>query len=166
MHQSWMFRIHAMYVFVHCSGMKRVLPCSTASIAGRASGSIRTYHWSERSGSSTVCERWQRPSGRTWGFAPRSSPCSAMIRFTSWRASKRSLPASGPAASVIRPSGPMTVICSSPWRFPTSKSLKSWAGVTFTAPVPNFGSTRTPSATMGISRSRIGWRTFLPTSAR
>src|SRR5512146_2136297 len=44
MHQSWMFRIHDMYVLVQLSGMKRVRPCSTASMAGRASGSIRTYH--------------------------------------------------------------------------------------------------------------------------
>ncbi len=166
MHQSWMFRIHDMYVLVQDSGMNRVRPCSTASIAGRASGSMRTYHWSERSGSRMVCERWQRPMARTCGFVPRSSPCSARSSFTRLRASNRSRPATGPASAVMRPSGPMTVSCGRWWRFPVSKSLKSWAGVTFTAPVPNFGSTRIASATIGNSRPVSGWRTCLPTTSR
>ena len=67
---------------------------------------------------------------------------------------------------VFFPSNPTTVIIGSPWRLPTSKSLKSWAGVTFTAPVPNFGSTRIASATIGKVRPRIGWRTSFPTRCR
>ena len=145
--------------------MKRVCPCSTASMAGRARGSIFTNHCLESSGSSTVSQRWHRPSGRTCGFDPRSSPFSASRRFTSLRAANRSRPATGPAAAVIFPSRPMTVIISSRWRLPTSKSLKSWAGVTLTAPVPKAGSTRMASPMMGISRSTSGWRTFLPMSA-
>ena len=47
-------------------------------------------------------------------------------------------------------------------RCPVSKSLKSCAGVTFTAPVPNSGSTRTASAMTGISRSISGSTTVLP----
>ncbi len=166
MHQSWMLRIHAMYVLVQPSGMKRVRPSSTAAMAGRASGSIFTYHWSERSGSSTVSQRWQRPSGRRWAFAPRSSPFPASAALTAFRASKRSMPWKGPASAVMRPSGPMTDRRGSAWRCATSKSLKSCAGVTFTAPVPNFGSTSTASATTGNSRPVSGWRTFLPTTAR
>ncbi len=37
------------------------------------------------------------------------------------------------------------LISSSPWRLPVAKSLKSWPGVTFTAPVPNAMSTSTAS---------------------
>ena len=48
------------------------------------------------------------------------------------------------------------------WRLPDSKSSKLCAGVTFTAPVPNFGSTSSASAMMGNSRPVIGWRTLLP----
>ena len=146
--------------------MKRVRPSSTAAMAGRASGSIFTYHWSERSGSSTVSQRWQRPSGRRCGFAPRSSPFSASAALTALRASKRSIPWNGPASAVMRPSGPMTDRSGSPCRSATAKSLKSWAGVTFTAPVPNFGSTSTASAITGNSRPVTGWRTFFPTTAR
>ena len=41
------------------------------------------------------------------------------------------------------------LISSSSWRLPVAKSLKSCAGVTFTAPVPNLGSTRMASVMMG-----------------
>ena len=42
------------------------------------------------------------------------------------------------------------LISSRLWRLPVAKSLKSCAGVTFTAPVPNFGSTRIASVMIGI----------------
>ncbi len=113
-----------------------------------------------------VCERWQRPIASRCGFVPRSSPAAATSSFTFLRASKRSSPATGPAAAVILPARSITVSCSRPWRFPVSKSLKSCAGVTFTAPVPNFGSTRMASAMTGSSRPVSGWRTFLPTTPR
>ena len=48
------------------------------------------------------------------------------------------------------------------WRWPVSKSLGSWAGVTLTAPVPNLGSTSTASAMIGISRSTNGCLSSLP----
>ena len=44
------------------------------------------------------------------------------------------------------------------WRSPVSKSVWSWAGVTFTAPVPKSRSTNS-SATTGTSRSTKGMRT-------
>ena len=47
-------------------------------------------------------------------------------------------------------------------RRPTSKSLGSWAGVIFTAPVPKPSSTYS-SATMGISRFMMGRMHVLPT---
>ena len=39
------------------------------------------------------------------------------------------------------PSPFMTSTCGRPWRWPTAKSLASWAGVIFTTPVPNSFST-------------------------
>ena len=58
------------------------------------------------------------------------------------------------------------LISSSPWRLPVAKSLKSCAGVTFTAPVPNLGSTRMASVMMGKVRSTNGCLTSLPWRAR
>src|ERR1035441_8726249 len=49
----------------------------------------------------------------------------------------------------------MTLILGRLWRLPASKSLRSWAGVTLTTPVPNSGSARS-SRMMGISRSMSG----------
>ena len=46
-----------------------------------------------------------------------------------------------PAASDITPSSPITMISSSPCARPISKSLGSWPGVIFSAPVPNSGFT-------------------------
>ena len=50
-HQSWremvqslMLVIQCMYVLVHSSGTKRVLPVSTARMAGSASGCILSHH--------------------------------------------------------------------------------------------------------------------------
>jgi hypothetical protein len=45
---------------------------------------------------------------------------------------------------------------------PAAKSLVSWAGVTFTQPVPKAGSTKL-SATTGICRPVSGWFMSLPT---
>src|SRR5204862_23157 len=50
------------------------------------------------------------------------------------------------------------------WRWPISKSVGSWPGVTLTAPVPNSGST-TSSATIGISRPMCGTTAVRPTIA-
>ena len=65
MHQSWMLRIQWKYVLVQCSGTMRVASCSTAAIAGAASGSILQNHCVEISGSTIVLQRWQR--GRVIG---------------------------------------------------------------------------------------------------
>ena len=48
------------------------------------------------------------------------------------------------------------------WRLPVAKSLKSCAGVTFTAPVPNFMSTRMASVMTGTLRSTKGCTSILP----
>ena len=57
----------------------------------------------------------------------------------------------------------MIEIIGSLWRWPTSKSFGSCAGVTFTAPVPNSGSTSIASATIGnLAVRRAAARTVLP----
>ena len=69
-------------------------------------------------------------------------PSSRSAATTASRASSAVRPAKrSPAASVMRPSSPITEISSSPWARPISKSLGSWAGVIFSAPVPNSGFT-------------------------
>src|SRR5207247_1383519 len=57
MHQSRMFLIHSSNVFFHVSGVKRTSRRSAALEAFSASGLMRTNHWSETSGSSTVSQR-------------------------------------------------------------------------------------------------------------
>ena len=59
----------------------------------------------------------------------------------------------------------MTVSVSSPWSRPISKSIGSWPGVIFRAPVPNSGSTRS-SAMTGTRRSTTGTTTSRPTASR
>ena len=59
MHQSRMLCIQWKNVFVHASGTNLVFPCSTASMAGLASGSILTNHCVDSIGSTTVSQRSQ-----------------------------------------------------------------------------------------------------------
>ena len=59
------------------------------------------------------------------------------------------------AGSIIRPSGPITEISSSPWARPISKSLGSCPGVILSAPVPKSMSTYS-SAMIGSSRPTSG----------
>ena len=87
-----MLVIQCMYVFVHISGTNLVLPLSTASIAGFASGSDFTNHCSESSGSTTVLERWQRPTDSVCGSSPTSSPAASRSASTTLRASATSRP--------------------------------------------------------------------------
>ncbi len=164
-HQSWMFSRKWSYVFSHSPGMMAVLPERTASSALSAIAFMRRNHCVEIIGSTTPPDRWQRGSVSTWGLVPRARPLSARAFFTARRASLRSRPAKGPALAFMVPSRFRMLISSRPCRLPVAKSLKSCAGVTFTAPVPNFGSTRMASVTMGIVRSTNGWRTRLPWSA-
>ena len=104
-------------------------------------------------------------------------------------ASKRIMPANIAPFSLMRPSSAKTVISgrlhtcirtfedtkwrgkhherarTHPCRRPVAKSFGSWAGVTFTAPVPNAMSTSTPSKIMGIWRSWNGCCSILPCRA-
>ena len=59
----------------------------------------------------------------------------------------------------------MTATLGSEWRLPIAKSFGSCPGVTFTAPVPNAGSTNA-SAMMGSSRPMTGSFTRVPTMCR
>ena len=81
MHQSRMLCIQWKKVFDQLSGTNLVLPCSTASMAGLASGSIFTNHCVDSIGSTTVSQRWQWPTAWTCGFEPRSRPSSLSSRL-------------------------------------------------------------------------------------
>ena len=92
MHQSWMLRIHWKYVFDQLSGTKRMLPSSTARIAGSASGAMRTYHWSVSQGSSTAWLRSPRGTCSVCGSVFSIRPAASRSATTRLRASKRSRP--------------------------------------------------------------------------
>ena len=97
-----MLRIQWKYVFVQDSGTNLVRPCSTASMAGFASGSIFTNHCGDRRGSTTVALRWHVPTDSLCGSSFSSRPCSWRSASTCLRASKRSMPAYLPVSFVIR----------------------------------------------------------------
>ena len=89
---------------------------------------------------------------------PRAGPATTVsCASAAVRPAKRS-----PASSVRRPSGPITTISSSPCLRPISKSLGSWPGVIFSAPVPNSGSTCS-SAMIGRRRPTSGRTQCWPT---
>ncbi len=114
----------------------RMRPERTASAAGAASSSIRMNHCSEMSGSTRSPERCEYGTVWTWSSVARMAPCASRAATTAARASSTLMPANSPAASVMRPSSPMTEISSSPCRRPISKSLGSCPGVIFRQPVP------------------------------
>ena len=180
-HQGWMSRIQAKKVFSHCFGTKRMRPVSTASMQGFASVPASQYHCQVSRGSIGTPPR--SPCG-TWlvcGSIFSSRPSSSSFATIALRATKRSWPArprtkSGSAtpsiacrsasisSSVTSASGLSTVGIATLCRRPTSKSLKSCAGVIFTAPVP-FSGSEYSSATTGIARPTRGTITRRPTSA-
>jgi hypothetical protein len=79
-----------------------------------------------------------------------TSPSSSILALTATRASATDSPVNGPALGFMVPSAFNMLIIGSECRWPTAKSLKSCAGVTFTTPVPNAGSTRIASAMIGM----------------
>ncbi len=81
------------------------------------------------------------------------------------RAAYRSRPLKGMGTTSLRLASASKILMSGrPARWAMSKSFGSWAGVTFTAPVPNSASTWW-SATIGSRRPSNGWVTVEPTSA-
>ena len=85
--------------------------------------------------------------------------------MTASRAALPSIPANGPPTVVTFPPSSNILRNGSEFRLPHSKSFGSCAGVTFTAPVPNFMSTRIASPITGNVRSTIGCRTIRPIAA-
>ena len=133
--------------------------------------------------------RSPRPSGRRAApceYAARSatrSPRSSSMATTRLRASKRSRPSSASTRVEVvgcrqaragsprcrqaqaAPPVPRMLMSGSLWRSPTSKSLKSCAGVILTAPVP-FSGSEYSSATIGMRRPTSGRIANLPTRSR
>ena len=103
---------------------------------------MRMNHCSEISGSIRSPERCENGTLCVYGSVREIRPSSRSASTTASRASSAVMPAKrSPAASVMRPSSPITETSSSPWARPISKSLGSWPGVIFSAPVPNSGFT-------------------------
>ncbi len=112
-----------------------------------------------------------------WSFFPWKS-CFCCMKITiSWRALNRFTPffchdVDGivtfqcPAFSFNVPSSFKIFTSFRSWRRAQAKSFASWAGVTFTTPVPNFGSTNIESVTIGILMLVRGWMAHLPCRCR
>ena len=112
-------------------------------------------HWSEISGSIRSPERCEY--GTSWRYCSVRAirPSARSFSTTASRASSAVMPSNSPAAAVMRPSSPITLISSSPCARPISKSFGSWPGVIFSAPVPNSGLTYS-SAMIFSRRPTIG----------
>ena len=163
-------------------GEERVLPLLRHEFGAALLPPPRSPAWPARRRCSTTASSAAARSARRRdrraapdACAARSSPAvpsrssSATIAL---RAAKRSLPSSARtnagsatpstarrrrsiSASVTRASGPASIGIGSPCRWPTSKSLKSCAGVIFTAPVP-FSGSEYSSAMIGMRRPTSG----------
>mmetsp|Transcript_17325 Transcript_17325/g.36732 ORF Transcript_17325/g.36732 Transcript_17325/m.36732 type:complete len:226 (+) Transcript_17325:2115-2792(+) len=144
------------HVFSNSLGMILSCPLRTASVARLAIPEQSTHHCGLSIGSMISPVREHLPRRILLSASPRYNPISLRLLSTSTRASKRIMPANAPALSAILPSSVSTVISGSPWRRPHSKSFGSCAGVTFTAPVPKFMSTRVESRITGMRRSTNG----------
>ena len=140
-------------------------PSFTAWTPRSARGLARTNHCSDRYGSTVVPHRWQCPTECEIASVRIRRPCASRSRAAAFRASSIVIPRYLPAFSFMMPSESMTWSCGRSWRSPTRKSLGSCAGVIFTQPVPNSGSTML-SSMIGISRSVRGTRTRLPIRPR
>ena len=162
--QSRMLVIQCSHVFSNRGGRIAVSPERVASRAVSASGFVRMNHWVLSRGSTTSSLRWQRPMTISWACWPARSPLASSAATIPARASYRSRPSNSVPVPATRASSSRIVGAARPWRRPVSWSSWSWAGVIFTAPVPNAGST-TASAMIGTSRSTNGMRTRRPTSA-
>ena len=112
-----MFSIQSRYDAPAAVGDEADRAVSTTSIAGFASSSMRQNHCSEISGSIRSPERCEKGTECVYGSSPRSSPRSRSSATTASCASAAVSPRkrSG-AASVIRPSSPITLISSSSCR--------------------------------------------------
>ena len=132
------------------------------AMAGFASSAALTYHWSVSHGSMTTLERSPCGTVCVVGSIFSKRPSAAEIGDDALARLEAVEPAVGRRrTSLIRAWSSSTLICSSPCRLPTSKSLKSCAGVIFTAPVP-FSGSEYSSATIGISRPTSGSFTLAP----
>ena len=160
--QSRMFSIHSKKIFSWYFGIISIFPPRTASIAGRASSFIAMNHWRITSGSSIVPQRSWMPTACVIGSCRTRRPFCFSTSIAFLRAASRCAPARMPAWPFILPSLSIALMIVRLWRWPISKSVASWPGVTLSAPVPNCGSTAS-SVMIFTRRSTIGTSTSLPT---
>src|SRR4029077_4265555 len=91
--QSRIFLIQLKYSSRRFSGTIRISPCSTASIAGPASGFILQNHCVEARGSTIVLLRSHNPTACVYSVTFSSNPWVFKSSTIFFRASKRSMPA-------------------------------------------------------------------------
>ena len=130
----------------------------TAAIAGFASVAASTYHWSVSHGSITASPRCACGTACVCASIFSTRPSASRSATTCLRAAKRSRPRyfcrrarRSACAPGVEDVDDRQISC----RLPTSKSLKSCAGVIFTAPEP-FSGSEYSSAMIGISRPTSG----------
>ena len=114
---------------------------------------LLAHHWGFIKGSMTSPVFAHTPNLILWPCFPLKSPSILSSSSMFILASNRICPAKTPPFSLILPSSLKIFIFYSEFLFPHSKSLKSWAGVTLTAPVPKLISTNSGSAITFITRS-------------
>ena len=136
-------------------------PVSTALMAGLMSSSMRTNHCSFTMGSTVVPHRSWVPTLWVRSSMPTRRPMESSSFTMASLAAYRSMPWYLPPFPLIVASSFRMLMTGRLWRFPTSKSLGSWAGVIFTTPVPSSGSACS-SATIGIFRSMMGSHAYFP----
>ena len=175
-----MFSIQLKNVASHCCGTNTVLALRAPrrSPAAPASWRRRTI---DRSGYGSITAPERSPCGTLWVFGSilSSSPSASSRSTILLRAAKRSRPCSASVSSSFgrrrhavkkcgvvladraAPSTSSMLTSGRSCRRPTSKSLKSCAGVIFTAPVPFSGSAYS-SATIGMRRPTSGRIAVLP----
>mmetsp|Transcript_25038 Transcript_25038/g.68035 ORF Transcript_25038/g.68035 Transcript_25038/m.68035 type:complete len:224 (-) Transcript_25038:1634-2305(-) len=162
MHQSRMFSSHRNHTTSNSLGMISSSPLRTAAQDLAAIVSHLTHHWGFKQGSITSLLRLQMPKRMGLSVVPRKRPNLSRASTTVTRALKRGWPANSPPCSLMYPSSSNTLMDSRLWRLPVLKSLGSWAGVIFTAPVPKFMSTSSASQMMGMRRWLSGCTANLP----
>lgn len=124
------------------SGTIVVSPLRTASPAAFDSRSTLTHHCIDRRGSIGSPERSLWPTlCRYRRTSLTMRPCSARASRIALRAAKRSRPSNCVPVPTMWAVSSITVGIGRSWRWPSAKSFGSWAGVIFTAPEPNSGST-------------------------
>ena len=163
MHQSSAFSIHWIKTFSKRSGTNETLSFFFFWLARvwSAKGRIFTNHCLESIGSTTALLLSLWPTEWIMLSCLTKFPSFLILLIKSSRHAKRSMPWYWPHFSFIVASLLKIIGISRLYFLPMTKSLGSWAGVHFIAPVPNSISTYS-SGIIGNSSWLAGFITFIP----